>query len=132
MAEGVVVRADHDFQDYPSALIRNKDLSLTAELQETPAYIFDRLRGQQVWVQYENGVMSRFAHLDSIPANIKVGDIVNADTIIGYVGNSGTSGAVNQDGSELHLHQDLLIYGELFWKPFTLEETKEILLNIFQ
>lgn len=132
MADGVVVRADHDFQDYPSALIRNKDLSLTTELQETPAYIFDRLRGQQVWIQYEKGVMSRFAHLESIPENVKVGDNVTADTIIGYVGNSGTSGAVNQDGTELHLHQDLLIYGELFWKPFTLEETKEILLNIFE
>lgn len=131
MAEGVVVRADHDFVEYPSAVVRNKDLDITAELQQTPEYIFDRLRGRQVWVQYEKGVMNRFAHLDSIPEDLKVGDKVSADTIIGYVGNSGTSGAVDNDGSELHLHQDLLIYGELFWKPFTLEETKEILLRIF-
>ncbi len=132
MAEGVVVRADHDYEEYPSPLIRNKDLSLTAQLGETPEYIFDRLRGKQVWVQYEKGVMNRFAHLDTIPEDLKVGDKVTSETIIGYVGNSGTSGAVNQDGTQLHLHQDLLIYGELFWKPFSLDEVKEIIVRIFE
>lgn len=132
MAEGVVVRVDHDFEDYPSVLIRNKDLNLTAQLGETPQYIFDRLRGRQVWVQYPNGVMSRFAHLNDIPESIKVGDKVYADTIIGFVGNSGTSGAVNQDDTELHLHQDLLIYGQLFWEPFSLPEVKEVLVRVFE
>lgn len=131
MAEGVVVRADHGFEEYASPVIRNKDLALTAQLGETPEFIFDRLRGRQVWVQYEKGVMNRFAHLDAIPETIQVGDKVSSDTIIGFVGNSGTSGAVNQDGSELHLHQDLLIYGELFWQPFSLEEVKEILISVF-
>lgn len=131
MAEGIVVRADHDFEEYSSPLIRNKDLSLTAELGETPLYIFDRLRGKQVWVQYEKGIMNRFAHLDDIPETLKVGDRVTSETIIGYVGNSGTSGAVNGDGTELHLHQDLLIYGDLFWEPFSLEEVTEILVRVF-
>jgi murein DD-endopeptidase MepM/ murein hydrolase activator NlpD len=131
MAEGIVVRVDHDYQEYQSPLIRNKDLSLTAELGETPLYIFDRLRGRQVWVQYGKGVMNRFAHIDTIPDNLKIGDKVTSETIIGFVGNSGTSGAVNEDGTELHLHQDILIYGELFWKPFSLEEVKEIIVRIF-
>ncbi|WP_035425678.1 M23 family metallopeptidase [Halalkalibacterium ligniniphilum] len=132
MADGVVVRADHDYEEYSSPEERDKDLALATELGETPEYIFDRLRGQQVWVQYQNGVMNRFAHLSSIPESIKVGDRVNSDTVIGYVGNSGTSSAVNQQFDEgLHLHQDLLIYGELFWKPLTLEETKEVLTTIW-
>lgn len=132
MAEGIVVRADHDHQEYSSPLIRNKDLLLTAELGETPLYIFDRLRGKQVWVQYEKGIMNRFAHLGDIPETLKVGDKVTSETIIGYVGNSGTSGAVNEDGTELHLHQDLLIYGDLFWEPFSLEEVTEILVRVFR
>lgn len=131
MAEGTVVRVDHDYEEYSSPLIRNKDLSLTAELGETPLYIFDRLRGRQVWVQYEKGIMNRFAHLNDIPGNLKVGDKVTSETIVGYVGNSGTSGAVNEDGTELHLHQDLLIYGDLFWEPFSLEEVTEILVRVF-
>jgi murein DD-endopeptidase MepM/ murein hydrolase activator NlpD len=131
MAEGTVVRVDHDYEEYKSPLIRNKDLSLTAELGETPLYIFDRLRGRQVWIQYEKGIMNRFAHLDDIPESLKVGDKVTSKTIIGYVGNSGTSGAVNKDGTELHLHQDILIYGDLFWKPFSLDEVTEILVRVF-
>lgn len=127
MAEGVVVRVDDDFEDYPSHEMRNEDLDLAAEVGFTPEYILDRLRGQQVWVQYDNGIMNRFAHLDSIPEDLELGQEVDEETIIGYVGNTGTSGALNQDGSGLHLHQDLLIYGELFWEPFSLEETQEIL-----
>lgn len=131
MGQGVVVRADHDYVEYESPEVRNVDLSITAELGETPAYIFDRLRGRQVWVQYENGVMCRFAHLSDIPEDIKVGKVIDENTIIGYVGNSGTSGAVNQDLTELHLHQDILIYGELFWKPLSQEEVREVLVAIF-
>ncbi|MBU8906747.1 M23 family metallopeptidase [Desertibacillus haloalkaliphilus] len=132
MAEGVVVRVDHDFEEYSSPEERNDDLKLTAALEETPEYIFDRLRGRQVWVQYDHGVMNRFAHLDDVPESLQVGDPVDKDTVIGYVGNSGTSGAVNQDSSELHLHQDLLIYGELFWKPLSQEEVRDVLVRIFQ
>ena len=117
--EGEVIRADHE--------VRNQDLELAAESGFTPEYILDRLRGQQVWVQYERGVMIRFAHLDRLPQDLKVGDPVDAETVIGYVGNSGTSGALDRDGSGLHLHQDLLIYDTLFYEPFSLEETKEII-----
>jgi len=131
MAEGVVVRVDDDFEDYHSHEIRDRDLNLAVEIGYTPAYIVDRLRGKQVWVQYDHGVMSRFAHLESIPDDLEVGQVVTDDTIIGYVGNSGTSGALNQDGSGLHLHQDLLIYGDLFWEPFNLNEAAQILQELW-
>jgi murein DD-endopeptidase MepM/ murein hydrolase activator NlpD len=132
MAEGVVVRADHDFVEYESSEIRNQDLAYTAELQDTPEYIFDRLRGRQVWVQYQGGVMNRFAHLHEIPSNLQVGDRVTAETVIGYVGNSGTSdGVIGDYNAGLHLHQDLLIYGELFWKPLSQEEVLEVLERIW-
>ncbi|WP_209123698.1 M23 family metallopeptidase [Alkalihalobacillus sp. BA299] len=132
MAKGIVVRADHNYKEYPSPEVRNKDLKFTSSLGETPEYIFDKLRGRQVWIQYPNGVMSRFAHLSAIPEEIQVGQEIDENTIIGYVGNSGTSGAVNQDLTELHLHQDLLIYGELFWKPLKQDEVLTVLKNIFK
>ncbi|PYZ97833.1 peptidase M23 [Alteribacter lacisalsi] len=131
MAEGTVVRVDHDYEEYSSPEVRDEELSITYELGFTPEYLLDRLRGQQVWVQYDNGVMNRFAHLFDIPEELKLGARINAETIIGYVGNSGTSGAVNDDGSELHLHHDLLIYGDYFWEPFSLEETTEIIQAIW-
>jgi murein DD-endopeptidase MepM/ murein hydrolase activator NlpD len=132
MGDGVVVRADHDFTEYATSEERKQDLALTAELGDTPEYIFDRLRGRQVWIQYQGGVMNRFAHLHDIPSNLQVGDRVNADTIIGYVGNSGTSDGVAADYERgLHLHQDLLIYGELFWKPLSQTEVQEVLERIW-
>ncbi|TMW73035.1 M23 family metallopeptidase [Alteribacter natronophilus] len=131
MGEGTVVRVDHGYEEFESPEARNQRLSITYELGFTPEYLLDKLRGQQVWVQYDNGVMNRFAHLDDIPEDLSLGDRVDAETVIGFVGNSGTSGAVNQDGSGLHLHHDLLVYGDFFWEPFTLEETREILQEIW-
>ncbi|WP_078576062.1 M23 family metallopeptidase [Salipaludibacillus agaradhaerens] len=131
MAEGTVVRVDSDFEDYSSESVRNEDLQHAAEIGHTPEYILDRLRGKQVWVQYDNGIMNRFAHLNAVADDIEVGQVIDEKTIIGYVGNSGTSSALEGGDGDLHLHQDLLIYGELFWKPFTLNETTEILQELW-
>lgn len=130
-SEGTVIRADHDFEEYPSHEVRNSDLEKAGEVGFTPQYIFDRLRGQQVWVQYADGVMIRFAHLNDIPEEIDVGMSVDEETIIGYVGNSGTSGALDGNNSGLHLHQDLLIYDRLFFEPYSLEETREIIHSLW-
>ncbi|EKN68503.1 M23 family metallopeptidase [Schinkia azotoformans] len=131
MADGIVVRADHEYKRYSSKEERNQELGIAAEVGFTPAYILDRLRGRQVWIQYENGLQARFAHLDRIPEDLQVGDGVSADTLIGYVGNTGTSGDVKGDRTELHLHLDLLYRGELFWKGLTEKEIEKVLKTVF-
>ncbi len=131
MADGIVVRADHQYNSYSSKEERNEELGIAAEVGFTPAYILDRLRGRQVWIQYENGLQARFAHLDRIPEELQVGDGVTAETLIGYVGNTGTSGDVKGDRTELHLHLDLLYRGELFWKGLTEKEIEKVLKTIF-
>lgn len=131
MSDGVVVRADHQYNSYSSKEERNRDLGIAARVGFTPDYILDRLRGRQVWIQYENGLQARFAHLDKIPEDLKVGDGVTADTLIGYVGNTGTSGDVKGDRSELHLHLDLLYRGELFWKGLSEKEIEKVLKTVF-
>lgn len=132
MAEGKVVRVDHDFEEYSSVEERLADLDIAAEAGETPEYILDRLRGKQVWVQYDNGVMNRFAHLDSIPEGLELGESIDEHTVIGYVGNTGTSASVANTDDGLHLHHDLLIYGDLFFEPLTEDETIEVLQEIFK
>jgi murein DD-endopeptidase MepM/ murein hydrolase activator NlpD len=131
MAEGTVVRVDHDFEEYDSHEERNAELEKAAEVGFTPEYILDRLRGMQVWVQYQDGVMIRFAHLDSIPDELELGEKVDEETVIGYVGNTGTSDSLNGGDGGLHLHKDLLINGELFWEPYDLEETAAILYDLW-
>ncbi|MBM6618619.1 M23 family metallopeptidase [Bacillus suaedaesalsae] len=132
MAEGKVVRADHDYAPYPNEKVRNNDLQIAATLPTTPEYMLDKLRGKQVWISYPNGVLARYAHLDSIPASVRVGEVITKDTVVGYVGNSGTSGEVKKDNSELHLHLDLLIHNELFWKGLSTEDVKQILKHLFE
>lgn len=131
MADGIVVRADHEYNSYTSKEERNRELEMAKDVGFTPAYILDRLRGRQVWIQYENGLQARFAHLDRIPEDVQVGDGVSAGTLIGYVGNTGTSGDVKGDRSEYHLHLDLLYRGELFWKGLTEKEIEKVLKTVF-
>jgi murein DD-endopeptidase MepM/ murein hydrolase activator NlpD len=132
VADGVVVRADRDYVEMTREE-RDADLLLSSQLPDTPTYILDRLRGRSVWVQYENGVMIRFVHLSRIEDGIEVGVPVKRGQTLGYVGNSGTSYAI--DGDEwggLHLHADLLIYGDLFWKYIDQPaQIRRVLENIF-
>lgn len=129
MGKGKVVRVDHNYKPYESVEQRNKDLAYCKEVQKTPAYILDKLRGRQVWIQYDNGMQARFAHLDQVDEELNVGDTITKDTLIGYVGNSGTSGEVQKDNTELHLHVDLLINGTLFWKGLSQEDVKDVLIS---
>jgi murein DD-endopeptidase MepM/ murein hydrolase activator NlpD len=98
---------------------------------QTPAYILDKMRGRQVWVQYGKGVMARFVHLSQIAPNIKVGHTIKAGELIGYAGNSGTSDGAKGNDQGVHLHLDLLLYGDWFWKDYTMHERREILDEVF-
>ncbi len=130
IAEGTVVRADHDYIEY-TVSDRDKILNYAVTLPHTPQYILDGLRGRTVWVQYADGVMARYAHLDSIASEVIIGSTVNQGQVIGYVGNSGTSYGIDGNDLGLHLHLDLLIYNHLFWEHLSQQEIREVLENIF-
>ncbi|WP_246944090.1 M23 family metallopeptidase [Bacillus pinisoli] len=132
MGEGKVIRVDHDYPGYSSVEERNKDLSIAAESVATPEYILDKLRGKQVWIYYSNGILARFAHLDRVAKDLAVGDMVTKNTVIGFVGNSGTSGEVLNNNTEFHLHLDLLIHNELFWKGLDKDEVIKVLTTVFE
>lgn len=133
IADGVVVRADHDYVEM-TRIELDEYLSLSRDLQETPTFILDKLRGRSVWVQHDNGIQMRYAHLSRIEEGLQVGEVVNQGDTLGFVGNSGTSYAVGGDThGGLHLHADLLIYGELFWEHIdTPEEIRRVLQNALQ
>jgi murein DD-endopeptidase MepM/ murein hydrolase activator NlpD len=133
IADGVVVRADTDYVEFEKSE-RDEYLTWAKKQEKTPTFLLDMLRGRQVWVQYEHGVMMRFAHLSGIEEGIVVGKKVQRGETLGYVGNSGTSYAVNHDpDGGLHLHADLLIYGELFWKHINeSDKVRHILQEVFK
>jgi murein DD-endopeptidase MepM/ murein hydrolase activator NlpD len=131
MADGVVVRADLHYREM-TIQERNRLLALGRKNNgQTPEYILDKLRGRSVWVQYDHGVMARYVHLDRIADGIRPGQKVKAGQLIGYAGNSGTSDGAKGDDQGIHLHLDLFIYGEWFWKWYTMQERREILEQVF-
>jgi murein DD-endopeptidase MepM/ murein hydrolase activator NlpD len=116
VADGIVVRVDHDYVEMEREE-REGFLTRSSHLNSTPTFILDNLRGRSVWVQYDQGVMVRYVHLSRVEESIAVGQKVKRGDTLGYVGNSGTSFAIDGDKhGGLHLHADLLIYGELFWE----------------
>ncbi|MGC5325029.1 peptidoglycan DD-metalloendopeptidase family protein [Brevibacillus sp. SYSU BS000544] len=130
MSDGKVVRSDLGYQEL-SLAARDEILKISAESPRTPLWILDKLRGRTVWVQYDHGVMVRYAHLNDIPKTIVPGVTVKKGQLIGYVGNSGTSYGVEKSKEGAHLHSDILIYGELFWKKLNKQEIRHVLEAVF-
>lgn len=57
------------------------------------------LGGNTVWIIGAGGRVYYYAHLEIYAENLKVGDAVTTETILGYVGTSG-----NANGTPPHLH----------------------------
>ena len=83
-------------------------IRISMEEEITPEEMLDKLRGRQIWIEHQYGIITRYAHLDSISADIAVGDYVEKGQVIGTVGDSGTkSGVVGRTLSASgasHLH----------------------------
>jgi murein DD-endopeptidase MepM/ murein hydrolase activator NlpD len=96
-ADGTIARVDASFVDW-TAEQQETALSEALELGYTPQATLDRIRGRQVWIDHGGGIVTRYAHLESV-AELTVGQRVTAGTVIGAVGSSGYP----QGGPHLHL-----------------------------
>jgi murein DD-endopeptidase MepM/ murein hydrolase activator NlpD len=116
VADGVVIRALVDYQPLTAA---QAEAWQAESLRQgyTPAKVLDGYRGQQIWIDHGNGLVSRYAHLSSIEPGIVEGTVVRQGEVIGAVGNSGTPNSLNSDTYDAHLHLELWI-GEHFAGQF--------------
>ena len=96
VAEGMVVRADHNYKEYP-ADFRIKMLKSSGKVGHTPSDIFNSvLLGKTVILDHGFDLVpgfrtiSIYAHLSSIKNSLAGGSIVKAGEIIGKTGNTGT------------------------------------------
>ena len=93
---GKIIRIDADYTEWSvDEQIAGEDAGF--RLGYTPEAILDKLRGRQIWIDHGYGVVTRYAHLQSVES-LTVGTIVEQGTIIGHVGNSGTKA-----GPHLHI-----------------------------
>lgn len=134
IAPGVIIRIDKNYvpltkvtRDKMLELTRTKwhgtPGSLTVPSAEQPyGNVLDKLRGRQVWIYHGKNknrepILTMYAHLSDVNDQLKVYDVVGVDHVIGFVGNSGTSGEVEHSKSkEVHLHFEIFV-GDRYWTP---------------
>jgi len=105
-ADGVVIRAMHDYvQPFPAEFAARQ--AEAVQLGYTSEEALDFYRGRQVWIQHENGLVSRYVHLNSIDYRVQEGQAVTQGQLIGTVGNSGSPGSLESEDSDVHLHFEL-------------------------
>jgi murein DD-endopeptidase MepM/ murein hydrolase activator NlpD len=122
---GVVIRADHDYQaitaeEMDALLARSEQQGHTDEAD------LDRLRGCQVWLDHGNGIVTRYAHLLAADERIKVGMVVAAGQVVGYVGNSGTPEGISDSTLENHLHFEIRVGSGYLGQGLSPEQTRRL------
>ena len=105
---GRVVRADHDYQDLTAEALADLEERVGNGETKSPE-VLDAFRGRQVWLDHGGGVVTRYAHLSAVADGIQVGMVVEAGTVIGYVGDSGTPESVSAPGAEDHVHFEVRV-----------------------
>ncbi len=106
VADGVVIRADHDYVENTQAEYDALIATASASL-DTPPDVLDRLRGRQVWVQHAGGFVTRYAHLSAVAEAVVVGQTLRQGDIVGSTGNSGTVEAALGTRDDPHPHVEV-------------------------
>jgi murein DD-endopeptidase MepM/ murein hydrolase activator NlpD len=138
-APGVVIRVDTNHQPLEIGF-RNEMLAqckstwngtpgsvMLAPVEEPYGDVLDKLRGRQVLVYHGKNsrnepIISLYAHLVDVNPELLLHQVVDGNTLLGHIGNSGTSGEVeNNPGKENHLHLELFV-GGMYWTPKKPEE----------
>ncbi len=127
---GKVIRADVNFRDMDavkfSKVMRQCRLEhATSDTNE------DLFRGCQVWIDHGNGLMTRYAHLDSVKVGLAEGTYVSRGDVIGGVGVSGTGQNLPRRVKHPHLHFEIWLDGKYLGSGLTPAETIGLFEDIF-
>ena len=142
VADGLVVRADHNYEEYP-ADFRVEMLKSSGKVGHTPSDIFNSvLLGKAIILDHGFDLVPGFraitiyAHLSSIKKDLAGGSVVKAGQIIGKTGNTGTRPSTLGTKKESHLHWELILQKDTkevyLGKDIPYEKLYEMLRNIFQ
>ncbi|UNC92863.1 M23 family metallopeptidase [Candidatus Contubernalis alkaliaceticus] len=122
---GTVIRADHGFLEMTQAEY-DEAIQISKSSAITPEDLLDKFRGMQIWIQHEHGIITRYAHLDSIDSSIQVGTVVQKGQKIGNTGNTGTRESVQGSGSGIHLHFEIWLNGSFLGKGKSVSTVRNI------
>ena len=128
---GTVIRADHTYHALTPAELTAANTRI-AEGHANDFDVLDLFRGQQVWIDHGRGIVTRYAHLSDIAANILIGTKVAQGDLIAFVGDSGTPESISAPGVEEHLHFELRAGDDFLGKGLPPAEVRTIYERLFQ
>jgi len=129
--DGVVIRADGDYES-PTQAQMDEWLDTCRQGGYTPQDVLDGLRGRQVWLDHGDGLITRYAHLSSIAAGLKVGQRVAQGQVIGTVGNSGTPESLYNPEGGLHLHFEIWLDDRYVGQYLSTVEIRRVLSKVLK
>lgn len=129
-ADGVVIRADRDYRPITAQKL-DEVLSRALAQGYTDEGGLDKLRGRQLWIDHGDGIVTRYAHLDSIASDVYVGTHVTAGQEIAYIGDSGTPESVTNPDFEIHLHFEIRVDDSYLGAGLSLPETRTLYERVF-
>ena len=106
--EGVVVRADWTYRELTSQTLAEFEALVEETEGQSPAAI-DAFRGRQVWIEHQDGTVTRYAHLAGIAESIVAGVVVGQGDLVGFVGDSGTPESITDPGVQVHVHFEIRV-----------------------
>ena len=101
-ADAQVLRVDDDYQELSEESWRS--LVHLVSLRDATEEEKDALRGRQIWLRTDEGLLLRYGHLSAIKQGLRSGDRVYRGQVIGFVGNSGTEDGVSGSTRGARLH----------------------------
>ena len=111
--DGIVIRSNNQHEDVDINTY-NELLLTTEKLKKTPEDIYNFiLLGKSIVIDHGYSITKKFrtvtvyAHLSSIPNEIKPGTRVAQGDIIGFSGNTGTSSGALRNEKGAHLHWEI-------------------------
>lgn len=129
---GWIIRADHS---WPPMTAKEYDANinlLNEGAEQGQEVALDRLRGCQVWVRTDDGMLLRYCHLNAVAPHAQVGSKIAAGIVLGYVGNSGTVSSVKGPWKNCHLHFEIWPTPETYLgKGLSPQEAGRLYTNLF-
>lgn len=105
-ASGTVIRATQDYT-LPEPWLFDQWRNEAKALGYSSAGALDFYRGRQVWLAHDDGLVSRYVHLESIDPAVVEGARVERGQRLGTVGNSGSPASQFSVTDDAHLHFEL-------------------------
>jgi len=130
VCSGQITRIDLNYKDMNYATY-SKVIRECFQAHQTSPKNADLLRGCQVWIDSDDGLITKYAHLLAANGDLHVGSPVKQGETIGYIGVSGTGENLPGRARYPHLHFEIWLDGKYLGYGLTPAETMSLFGDIF-